>query len=306
MLKKVPAIQKTGDEVEDLKREGQRDDLMELLQLVWRHPERINPALNFVRKLGRRTDDAWALHPPSLLSQVPKGEVVVFLADRGFNADTIDGIMCTDDGFVIKLFCLLLHAPPTLAIPGCLQQNSAAFWRWVVARVHKVGRAQHCKTAFAAGGFRKDVGGAYKIRWQEGKAVSVTHTATGDIHEIGEEVAIDATWSMQNWHSDFHCTVSCGRVLKVYLHEFFKPSRGPNTLLITKPIFEQQATEYLNPSATELACQPPAPASSACVAALSKSRQLKADAVSAKAKESLKNHRAKNAQHLTIALGRTT
>lgn len=132
MLRKVPAIQKTGDEVEDLKREGQRDDPMELLQLIWRHPERINPALNFVRKLGRRTDDTWALHPPSLLSQVPKAEVVVFLADRGFNAEVIDGIMCTDDGFVINLFCLLLHAPPTLTIPKCLQENSSAFWRSAV------------------------------------------------------------------------------------------------------------------------------------------------------------------------------
>lgn len=102
--------------------------------------------------------------------------------------------------------------------------------------------------------------------------------------------------------------VSRGKVPKVYLHEVFKPSAGPYALSITKPIFEQQAREYLTPGAAELACKPPMPDTTACDSALSKSGQLKADAVSAKAKASLKkqNHRAKKARQLTIAIGSTT
>lgn len=178
LAKRVPGTNRTGDEVIDLQRQGQRDDMISLLTLLWSHPDRINAVYQFAKRLGKQSSagGSWATHPPNTIGQVPPSEIVVFFSKFGLDADKLDDMHGHDDAFLASIFGCALHVPTTLCMPAGFKEHPKTFWSWAKERatvVGGIGRVKKCLTNT----YDKAEGGAYTLTWEEGVAVSAKHTA---------------------------------------------------------------------------------------------------------------------------------
>lgn len=305
LTKRIPVIQKTGNQVEDIKRESQRDDLKELIELMWGQPEYISQTLNFAKRLGKEkttTSDSWPTStPPNTIGQVPKTEILKFFAQIGVPPTFLDSANAKDSSILGQLFALALHVQPTLPLPESAKESAGTFWRWARARAKIVGRISMINKNLSSAGYNKVDGGAYLITWDAaGRATKVTHTATKDEYQLDSTFGITKEWNLQQWNYDLTATISRNKALKLQLSDVFKPAAGPYTLSLNKLQFERSVEPFTSPAAE---ADPPVVVHESGEQLMVKSRQAKADMLAERAKENFKKHREMKASRSTISLG---
>lgn len=245
LVKRIPAIQRSGNEIDDLRRQNMKEDFAELLNLLWNCPDRINESLAFAKKLGKKvSEDAWQPITPNFFCQIPKPDLFKFFAERGFTPTYLDEANVRDDGLLIQLFSMVLHVPQTMGLPNAAKQSPATFWRWAHSRAAEVDRVDMVKKALKVDSYDKASGGAYDIKWKNGVAAEVMHTSTGDIQAMNPAWKVTKEWQLQQWHSDMAATISHGKALKLQLSDCFKPSSGPFKRNLTKAQLEKAMDNY--------------------------------------------------------------
>lgn len=303
LAKRIPNVHRCGDEVEDLRRQGMKEDLAALLNFLWNCPERIHDTLAFAKRMGKVVSaDSWPDTPPNMISQVPSEGIAKFFAQHGVVGAYLDEANVRDDSLLGQLFALALHVPPSLGLPQLAKENAAAFWRWARSRANEVGRIKLITDNLTADAYDKMNGGAYVITWDKaGKATQVEHTATGDKSVMEAGWTITRQWAMQQWHNDMAAVISHSQVLKLTLSQCFKPNRGPCKLMMTKGQWEKVIDRHA--SADPNAEKPPTEIDDIGEDIMVKSRLAKQASQAARAKDNLAKHRAAKLTENTIQLG---
>lgn len=125
---KTAAIVRTGNEATDIIREGQRADFVQIVRQLAAHPERVSPALEFLRRMA---DDANGPKTSSVWKPLPKtGDMVNKLVSiEPRPSELLFGTMQRqDDSFVFEALQMLTQIPSVMPIPQDFRDDPNMFW----------------------------------------------------------------------------------------------------------------------------------------------------------------------------------
>lgn len=289
MVARLPKTIKTGDWAEDARREGIRDDMAELLQVLWDEQDLVNPCLVYIRKLRERANQATDLFDPMPVSfsKIDKEFMVSWIVPlhKKFTFDFFDAMDLDDGEFVQHFFCAVLQLSPSLPVPKELGSKTVMtdFLAWRVAQVNRVA---HMAKYVSDSGYNKQMGGPFQLTFDEaGVLKSVAH-CSGETGEVPEDIRITKKFPLRHWFSDTCAALVLGPVTLV-LKDLFPAGAGPNTGALTKQLAVKQAVELLKQHQDkERNAQPVDKAE-----VLKKSKEAAAERLADRARETLARHR---------------
>lgn len=238
LVQRVPKAARGGDSVEQVRRDAERRNFCEILNVLWNQPDIIPDCLGFVRKAMDKAaatppKGAGPWTPPTVVGKVNKDWLVNWLVkvSRGsLTAEWCDHMDCTDSRFLHELASLLMQMPLQLPIPQHAREDQEALTQLFNSRVRELGRIDHIvlHANIVAKTYKKLVGGAYSLTFAEGRATHVKHIS-GLSSEIPAHISITRDFEMVSWFSDMNCLLKKGQA-EHHMHKFFEPKTGPTSM----------------------------------------------------------------------------
>lgn len=313
LVQRVPKAPRGGDSVEQVRREAERNNFCEILNILWNQPDIIPDCLGFCRKAmdkaastPAKTTGPWS--PPTVVGKVNKDWLVSWLVkitQGRLTADWCDHMDCKDPTFLHELASLLLQMPLQLPIPQHVREDQEALTQLFDARVQQLGRIGHVVASANIKGksYNKLTGGAYSLTWAEGRATQVRHIS-GAISPIGAHISIAQDFEMLAWYSDVNCVLKKEQA-EYFMHKFFEANTGPHVYVIKPGAFGKLCNEYRKAAVARVEAAQAAEVAAAEAAEQIRpnSKHQRSEAVAQQAKAALEKFREVRAKRARITLG---
>lgn len=232
---KVPAIRRTGNTKADYMAELERQDLVDAVDILVKHPSLRGDALRFLRgRLNDTDEDAVdAFKNIKCLGSLEESWVVGFLCDQSKLTPADIGRMKSQDADIVKhLFAMLLFVTPACKIPPVCA-SKPIMYKTCVSRAKAVGdRLSSVGVGagiLANGKVAWGTIGVYGVVFEAetpGVASKILHRPTGDEASVKDQ-GVGADWQLINNWSDMQAQVVKGHA-KFKLGDCFGKHSGPH------------------------------------------------------------------------------
>lgn len=304
LAQRVPAVVKTGDDMEDMRRTADREGMVYIIQTLSTNKEMILPTSTFVKKLmdkqGVNTVTAF-VGKLSAFGKLPKDWVAAWLVDISKGALThqqLDLATCKNADICYQHLALITGVPTTMLVPEQLREHSAMA-QFLNYRRNKFQRVVHvCSNLTSAGDYNWMVGGAFRLIFEGGRAIRVQHI-DGDLADIPEHCPITTQWNMCNPWCDASCFVELAPSRHV-LKSFFRPGKGPGAAFLNRKMLLEHIDDLPEGEDADEAQNVPKVLAGPEAFALSKVQKKRQS--SEKAKEVLTQYREKRKRAQQISL----
>lgn len=171
LVKRLPALKKSGDDLRDEELRLEREALVDVIALLWKHPEMADKCARWLRQrllreqdLATTADGQYFKEPPPTAGQVCDTWVAAYLKEKISVSDDLLGKMKVHDPECLgNLFCQLLNVTKSLKLPdSCRSKLVLKF-----ACDARSGARRPCRSSFAerAGRLALSVDSALEVSW---------------------------------------------------------------------------------------------------------------------------------------------
>lgn len=200
----VPPVAKTGDEFEDIQREGERDAFIDIITVPWHDRSRILPCQSFPKKAGNEKKIHEETHFEGKLTTFAKLDpfwLASFLVAASANRITLqqlDLAACKSNDIVVNLFLLATGLSSKLPVPESLRAKGQMLL-FLRSRIGKLCRMPAIIQNLAGDGtYDVNKCGAFSLVFQEGRAKEIRHIG-GAVAAVPSHVLVTDKFKMRNW-----------------------------------------------------------------------------------------------------------
>lgn len=243
IAKQVPKPKVTGNAAVDSDLQAQRRAYMKTIDYLWNHPEdrlRVWAYIEApVEKQRSTSDKDWDISV-AYISRLPKYWKAQWLVKQtegiqnGFTQQMCDLIDSRDTSAIDKLFRMFTETKGSTKIPMPCRRSKDICARTFASRAATVAAGMHefvKKFVKASGEIDWARGGAYRLKWAEGKATQVVYM-NGDtanvMNDITKEFVIKDPWDHLLARADGPGAA------KYQLADYFEAGTGPHKNILDK------------------------------------------------------------------------
>uniref|UniRef100_A0A7S2QMU7 Uncharacterized protein n=1 Tax=Zooxanthella nutricula TaxID=1333877 RepID=A0A7S2QMU7_9DINO len=250
LVKHIPEIVKTGDDVEDITREDERKAFITVVQHMWKDRSLINPTKAFVlRTVANKQNDVSVVAAFEgkvvTLQKLPVEWVAAWLVKHiggNITLACLDLAKCKDNDIVYRLLGIVVGLPLTTVIPDEFREHVVVS-HYFVSRMNLLGRQIQVRDSMKADGtYDKATGSPYTLVWDDSTGLlSRLVYSNGATSDIPAHIPIDRTWKVSAWYDDVACTIG-KPPLSHALRSFFAKGQGPHSFAVIKKKFIEDLT----------------------------------------------------------------
>lgn len=237
LVKKLPALKKTGYDEEDLDAKLMREAFIECLEVLWAHPEECLACSKWLKaRVERHTNsgpkDEEFMEAPATLGQVDEQWLASYLKETLGMSDAVLGKMKAFDPESLKqLVCSKLNVAPTLKMPSECKNRlvvKAAFDARAAEtkRIETVSIRQGGDIDPATGKLNWGSLGVFELQSVEGGGHRVLHRPTNTYAPIDADLCVTGTWWIDDNFSSAKAALVKSKARRYKLIDFFD-KRGP-------------------------------------------------------------------------------
>lgn len=240
LLKKLPCLKKSGDDLQDEERRLEREALSDVIALLWKHPDMADKCARWLRQrlmreedLATRADGQCFKDAPPTIGQVCDTWVAAYIKEKITVGDDLLGkIKVNDPENLGNLFCQMLNVTKSLKLPPSCRSKLVLKFA-CDARIAELGALR--VPALGAGAVQPETGavdwgkiGLFGVEFEGGIGKRLVHKPSGLKADIDEDLNVRGDCQiMHNW-SESKATLLKGRsraynVLKFFAAKFSQP-----------------------------------------------------------------------------------